>query len=60
MVEIIENTPETIAKFHERGCGGEEETLTKEHIEALLDGKAIAFDDGEYTHVLYLKKDDLK
>ena len=32
--------------------GSENIILTTEHIDALLDGKGIAFDDGEYTTFL--------
>ncbi len=56
VVEIIENTPESIEEFHKRGWGRENIELTWEHIKALLEDKAIALDDGEYTHVFTLKK----
>lgn len=55
MLEIIESDEESIDKFHDRGWGRTTHVITKEHINALLEGKAIGIDDGEYTHILVLK-----
>jgi urease accessory protein UreE len=59
MLQIIENIPNEIENFHKRGWGGDEYTITMKEIKALLDGKCLAIDDGEYTHVLYLNKEEL-
>lgn len=53
-IEIIENTKEARDKFG-RWWGCENVILTREHIKALLDGKCIAWNDGEYTHFLSLE-----
>lgn len=31
--------------------------LTEEHIEALRNGKCLYFTDGEYAHLLYMKRE---
>jgi hypothetical protein len=56
VVEILENTREVKDKFHRMGWGGDENELTLEHIEALKNGKALALNDGEYTHIFTLEK----
>lgn len=56
IMKIIENTPEAIEEFHNRGWGGEELDITPEQLQALLGGKCLAFFDGEYTHVIRLAK----
>lgn len=58
-VEIIENTRESIDAFHERGWGQADYYITDEQIAALKEGKAIAIDDGEYTHVITLEIEQL-
>ena len=55
-VEVIEATEESISAFHDRGWGAGDYKLTEDDIKALHDGKALAIDDGEYTHVITLAK----
>lgn len=51
---IVENTPEARDKFgHMWGSGDIQ--LSRADIQALLDGKCVAFHDGEYTTFLTLK-----
>lgn len=57
VIEIIENTKEAKDDYAKLGWGHEDLILTKEHIQALLDGKTLAFNDGEYTHTLTLKEE---
>lgn len=54
-IDIIENTKESIAGYRNKGWGQSEYVLSKEHIQALIDGKAIAVADGEYTNVFVLE-----
>lgn len=55
-IQIIENTEKAMKKFG-YFYGAEVVHLTKEHIDALLNGKAIAFTDGEYSTFLVYKKE---
>jgi hypothetical protein len=55
MVEILENTEEVKNAYHDNWWGREEIVLTAEDVIALLEGKALAFNDGEYSHVLVLE-----
>ena len=50
-IKIIDNTAE---KIKEHAClwGGSCNELTEKHIEALKEGKALTWSDGEYTHFL--------
>lgn len=50
---VIEKTEKQA--FHKIGWGGDENILTDEHIQALKNGKCIAWSDGEYTHILELE-----
>jgi hypothetical protein len=53
-IEIIENTDGGRENYGTLwGCG--ELVLTKEHIKALLEGKCIATNDGEYATFITLK-----
>lgn len=56
-VEIIEDTQETIECFHEYGWGETNHYITKDQLEEFMNGKLIAFFDGEYTHTIKLKKE---
>ena len=38
-------------------CWLEPVEISREHIKALLEGKLLFWDDGEYTHLMRLKKD---
>jgi hypothetical protein len=58
--EIIEGTEESIDSFHERGWGAGNYRITEDDIKALREGKALAIDDGEYTHVITLSKEESK
>lgn len=52
---IIENTDQARDQFgHMYGSGNT--YLSREDIQALLDGKCVAFHDGEYSHFLTLKE----
>lgn len=51
-VEIVTRTDEVCAMF---GLGALE--LTEERIEALRSGKCLYFTDGEYAHLLYMKRE---
>jgi hypothetical protein len=56
--EIIENTEQAKSDYAKYGWGQGEVKITNAHIQALLEGKALAFCDGEYTHIVTFKKDD--
>lgn len=57
-VDVIENTKESLTEYHNQGWGRGEYILTKEHMKALNEGKAIGVYDGEYTNVFILKDDE--
>ncbi|EHI70624.1 hypothetical protein ACVRY7_07990 [Streptococcus ictaluri] len=52
-VSVLKNDSE-ISELHKKWWGGENIEITKEMLEALLDGKALGWDDGEYSHVIAL------
>lgn len=54
---IIENTDKSKIEFARGGYGQTETVISKEQLQALIDGKALAFNDGEYTHVIYIGED---
>jgi hypothetical protein len=56
-IDLIDDTAEARAKFGEN-YGAFEFKLTREQVEGLLGGKAVAFDinEREYTGFLSLKK----
>lgn len=55
-VQIIENTREAMDTYG-HWWGSSQLCLTKEQIQALLDGKCIACNDGEYaTFISYDKE----
>jgi hypothetical protein len=58
--DIIENNEESFKEYSKRGWGQSVIEMKMSDIEELLKGKAIAFDDGEYTNVIYLRKEDVK
>ena len=49
--KVIEPTVEAIESYG-TGYGAELTFISRDHINALLDGKLLAFDDGEYAHFL--------
>ena len=51
-VEIVSRTDKVCAMF-----GIDTLKLTEEHIEALRSGKCLYFTDGEYAHLLYMKRE---
>lgn len=55
-VEIIDNTKEARDEYG-HWWGSEDVVLNKEHIQALIDGKCIAFNDGEYAHFVSIEGD---
>lgn len=50
-VEIIENTKQGEDAYG-HGYGSDTVVITREHVEALLNGKQLAFNDGEYSHFI--------
>lgn len=50
-VEIIENTKQGEDTYG-HGYGSNTVVITNEHIKALLNGKQLAFNDGEYSHFI--------
>lgn len=55
-LSVIENTAE--ARYeHGYGAGTDEVVLTAEHLRALLAGKVVAFNDGEYVTFITLAED---
>ena len=55
-IEIIEATKEAADKYGHH-FGSEIIRLNSEHIQALRDGKMLAWDDGEYTTFLVFQDD---
>jgi hypothetical protein len=55
-IEIIENTEEAKENFHDMYWGSEDLIIEKEKITALLEGKTLAHEDGEYSHTFTLEK----
>ena len=55
-IQILERTTEALKKYG-RFSGANMVNLTKEHIDALLNGKVIAFNDSEYVTFLKLVKE---
>lgn len=51
----IAETDKDIEDFHDKfwGCGNVK--MKREVLQALLDGKAILFEDGEYSHAILLE-----
>lgn len=47
-IDIIENTKEAENNYG-HGWGSSTVVITHNHIEALLNGKQLAFNDGEYS-----------
>lgn len=54
-ITILEYNYQALKNFG-FGYGYDAKEITKEDIQALLDGKIIAFSDGEYSHFMKLKK----
>ncbi|HHT97486.1 MAG TPA: hypothetical protein GXZ90_06300 [Clostridiales bacterium] len=50
-VEIIDNTKEAEDNYGHL-WGSSTAVITQEHIDALLNGKQIAFNDGEYSQFI--------
>jgi hypothetical protein len=57
-LEIIENTNEAKDDYAKLGWGQSEVFITKAQIQALLEGKSLAFFDGEYTNIITLKEEE--
>lgn len=55
---IIDNTEDAKWEFAKRAWGQSEQFITRKDIQALLDGKSIGCDDGEYTTVITLKEEE--
>lgn len=53
-IEIIDNTREARDEYGHL-CGSWNVALIKEHIQALLNGKCIAFNDGEYSQFVSME-----
>lgn len=53
--EIIEPTREAVEKYG-FGYGAEFLQFSKEDVQALLDGKIVVWNDGEYSHFVRLRK----
>lgn len=56
-IEILPNTEEANDEWSKRGWGHCKIWLTKEQVQALLDGKALGYDDGEYTTFFTLEEE---
>ena len=56
MLEIKENNKVEESKFASIGWGHDFELITKEQLEEVMRGKAIALFDGEYTTWIALKE----
>lgn len=56
MVEMIVDSEESIQEFHKRGWGRQDLVMTQDQLKEFINGKLIAIDDGEYTHVIKLIK----
>lgn len=54
MFTIIDNTKDAMDKFA-RDKGNTEIVITPEDIDALIEGKCLAFFDGEYSHFITMK-----
>lgn len=50
---IIEPTEEAVDEYG-HGYGSDLTLISREDIEALIEGKALAFSDGEYKHFLVM------
>ena len=55
VITIVENSREGMAE-HGHAWGSEWVQITDKHIEALKNGKMLAWDDGEYAHFLSMEK----
>lgn len=55
-IEILNNTKQEERKFAKRGWGHLNYRITKEQLQEVIKGKAIAIDDGEYTHWIALEE----
>lgn len=51
-INIINNTVEEYNNYANKGWGQTVEVVTMKEIEELMKGKALAFFDGEYTHII--------
>lgn len=54
-IRIIENT-RAAQDEHGHMWGSGWEQITREQLQAVMDGKQIAFDDGEYVHFISLEE----
>jgi len=55
-IQIIESTEEARDAYG-YGCGADHIALTDEHLQALRDGKTLAWNDSEYVTFVMLKTD---
>lgn len=55
----IAETDEGIKAFHDRFWGSRDVKMKREALQALLDGKAILFEDGEYSNSIILEDSSL-
>jgi hypothetical protein len=55
-VDIIERTDEANGTYAKKGWGHNVVFIDRADINALLVGFGIAFGDGEYTYVIYLRQ----
>lgn len=55
-IEMIVDSEESIQEFHKRGWGRQDLVMTQDQLKEFINGKLIAIDDGEYTHVIKLIK----
>ena len=51
-IEIIEMAPEALDKYG-HNYGSDIIKLTQEHIDAIKEGKALAWNDGEYSTFVF-------
>ena len=57
MIRIVENTEEAKEQLLFTFWAGENIVLTKDQVDALLSGKCLAWDDGEYVNMLSIEKE---
>ena len=55
----IAETDEDIEAFHDKYWGSGDVKMKREALQALLDGKAILFEDGEYSNSIILEDSSL-
>lgn len=53
---MITNNEKEIKEYHADFCGSRKYELDQEEVEALIEGKYILFNDGEYSWELSISK----